>query len=361
MANIYFQFAGTANALGAHWNYMSGRTRLVFCAGVTAALISAGCLVESFEPLTPSRPNLETARPVLPISSINAPASRDTGGGPVQMFRRLTPEQAEIFNAKVPIARLPNPAAEPFTLPAANATERFAALTCLTAAIYYEAASQSDRGQAAVAQIVLNRLRNPLFPKSICGVVFQGSTLPTGCQFTFTCDGSLERRPSQAGWRRASAVAERALDGYVETSVGEATHYHTTWVVPYWQATVVKVTQIGTHIFYRWDGSLGTPAGFRGQYAGGELLPPQLKGLEAGATRPVVAAPEPPQGLVAAARPAPLTTLDGAAVEGRPPMQLTTLDLVSLSARPSPDPDSALASRPGGAGPNQRLAIPSHW
>ena len=89
-------------------------------------------------------------------------------------------------------------------------------------AIYYEAASQSDEGQAAVAQVVLNRLRNPLFPKSVCGVVFEGSKLNTGCQFSFTCDGSLARRPSPDAWNRAQTVAARALNGYVVKGVGEA-------------------------------------------------------------------------------------------------------------------------------------------
>jgi hypothetical protein len=87
-------------------------------------------------------------------------------------------------------------------------------------------------------------------------VVFQGSTRRTGCQFTFTCDGALERHvPSPAAWKRAEEVAEQALDGYVMQGVGGATHYHTVWVHPYWSPSLVKVTTIGAHIFYRAPGA----------------------------------------------------------------------------------------------------------
>ena len=77
------------------------------------------------------------------------------------------------------------------------------ALECLASAVYYEAGNQDDDGERAVAQVVLNRVRHPAFPASVCGVVYEGSTRPTGCQFTFTCDGSLYRQPDADGWRRA--------------------------------------------------------------------------------------------------------------------------------------------------------------
>ena len=208
---------------------------------------------------------------------------------PAQTFEQLTPQQAAQSNASLPFSTLPNPPARPFRLPAGAANDRARALTCLTMAVYYEAASESDEGQAAVAQVVLNRVRHPLFPKSVCAVVFQGSTLPTGCQFTFTCDGSLGRRPSQAGWTRAQRIAARALDGFVLKTVGEATHYHTQWVVPYWRPTLVKETQIGAHIFYRWMGGSGTPAAFNGQYAGFEPPPPPIPGFDTGPTTVLVA------------------------------------------------------------------------
>jgi hypothetical protein len=196
-----------------------------------------------------------------------------------QALEKLTPEQAVLVNAQTPISALPNPAAAPFVLPDVSTADRARAVSCLAMAVYYEAGNQGSDGEAAVAQVVLNRLRNPLFPKTICGVVFQGSERSTGCQFTFTCDGSLARRPSAVGWRDANEIAERALNGYVQKEVGEATHYHTIWVVPYWQSSVQKVVELGAHVFFRWDGALG-PQAFRGQYAGSELetqLPAWLK------------------------------------------------------------------------------------
>ncbi|MEJ2459045.1 MAG: cell wall hydrolase [Novosphingobium sp.] len=108
------------------------------------------------------------------------------------------------------------------------------ALQCLTAAVYYEAASESDAGQRAVAQVVLNRVAHPAFPGTVCGVVYEGSERPTGCQFSFTCDGSLARRPSTLFWNRAGTIARQALNGYVYTPVGLATHYHTVQISPYW-------------------------------------------------------------------------------------------------------------------------------
>ena len=200
-----------------------------------------------------------------------------------QVYQQLTPQEAVAANAGVPFSSLPNPAASAFRFAGAAPEDHARALGCLTMAVYYEAASESDEGEAAVAQVVLNRVRHPLFPKTVCGVVFQGSQLPTGCQFTFTCDGSLARQPSPAGWKRASAIAERALGGYVMKAVGEATHYHTMWVVPYWQPTLVKLTQIGAHIFYRWSGDAGRPGAFLGRYAGLETAPPPIQGIDNGA------------------------------------------------------------------------------
>ena len=100
--------------------------------------------------------------------------------------------------------------------------------------------------------MVLNRVRHPAFPASICGVVYEGSTKPTGCQFTFTCDGSLSREPDVEGWRRALQVAEAALKGYVYAPVGWATHYHANYVVPYWTSMMAKNAVIGAQLFYRW-------------------------------------------------------------------------------------------------------------
>jgi hypothetical protein len=120
--------------------------------------------------------------------------------------------------------------------------------------------------------VVLNRLRHPAYPKTVCGVVYQGASLPTGCQFTFTCDGALRWRPEADLFARAEDVARKALTGYVAKDVGSATHYHAAYVAPYWAPTLVKMTQVGQHIFYRWTGAWGEPAAFTGRYAGREAM-----------------------------------------------------------------------------------------
>lgn len=188
---------------------------------------------------------------------------------------------AEELNDLRPFARLPIRPMKPFVLNAAG-EDRARAVQCLAQAVYYEAAREPEVGQEAVAQVVLNRMRHPAYPKSVCGVVFQGSARATGCQFTFTCDGSLRWAPEPALWRRAKAVAERALAGYVDKQVGSATHYHAQYVAPYWAPTLVKMTQVGQHIFYRWTGPWGEPPAFTGRYAGNEayLAPAILGGVD---------------------------------------------------------------------------------
>jgi hypothetical protein len=186
------------------------------------------------------------------------------------VFRPVAPQDAVAINAATPVAALPNPAARAFDMGALPAADRGRALDCLTAAVYYEAAVESADGQRAVAQVVLNRARHPAYPNSVCGVVYQGAERSTGCQFTFTCDGSLRRVPSTVGWARARAVAAAALGGYVHAPVGWATHYHANYVVPYWSSSLTKLATIGTHIFYRWAGGWGTPRAFTSRYAAAE-------------------------------------------------------------------------------------------
>lgn len=190
-------------------------------------------------------------------------------------------QTAAELNALRPISDLPIRPMPPFVLKAGG-EDRRRALQCLTEAVYYEAAREPGLGQEAVAQVVLNRVRHPAYPKSVCGVVYQGSARVTGCQFTFTCDGSLRWAPEPALWRQAQRVAERALNGHVAKHVGSATHYHADYVVPYWAPTLVKMTKVGAHIFYRWTGPWGEPAAFTDRYAGREayLSPAVLGGVD---------------------------------------------------------------------------------
>jgi spore germination cell wall hydrolase CwlJ-like protein len=162
--------------------------------------------------------------------------------------------------------------ARPFDVSTGSPQDMRSALECLTSAIYYEARSEAEDGQRAVAQVVLNRVRHPAFPKSVCGVVYQGSNRSTGCQFTFTCDGSLARMREPAAWDRARRIAASALSGYVYSPVGLATHYHTTAIHPWWADSMSRAVTIGSHIFYRWHGEWGDPLAFRRPYMGGEAV-----------------------------------------------------------------------------------------
>ena len=167
----------------------------------------------------------------------------------------LAPSEA---NAQI-VAEL-SPAEVGSPVLASDDPSRPQALRCLTQAIYYEAATEPRAGQEAVAQVVLNRLKRAGFPKTVCGVVFEGSQRATGCQFTFTCDGSLARRPIDRLWDVAEAVAEAALNGHVAAQVGDATHYHTAWVSPGWSRELAFVGQIGAHLFYRMSDRPAGPA-----------------------------------------------------------------------------------------------------
>lgn len=162
--------------------------------------------------------------------------------------------------------------ARPFTMTGISAVDRGRAVQCLTAAIYYEAASEPDAGQQAVAQVILNRTRHPAFPGTVCGVVYQGSE-HAGCQFSFACDSAMGRVPGRAAWMRAARNAGMALSGYVYAPVGLATHYHTYAVTPAWNRSLVMTDVVGAHFFHRWKGYWGTSAAFNQRYVGGEPVP----------------------------------------------------------------------------------------
>ena len=152
-------------------------------------------------------------------------------------------------------------------------TDNSRALQCLTSAIYYEAGMEPDAGQRAVAQVILNRARHPSYPSTVCGVIFQGSERRTGCQFSYTCDGSLNRKPNKFHWNRSRNVAAAALAGKVNSTVGTATHYHATYVYPYWAPSLKFLGTIGAHRFYSWKGKAGRSSAFSQRYRGGEPLP----------------------------------------------------------------------------------------
>jgi spore germination cell wall hydrolase CwlJ-like protein len=133
-----------------------------------------------------------------------------------------------------------------------SALDRTRELDCLTQAVYFEARGETPRGQAAVAQVVLNRVKHPAFPKTVCAVVFQGAA-GRSCQFSFACDGSMRHGRETGAWNRARKVAARALSGAALADVGSATHFHTTGVSPGWGPRMLRVAQVGLHVFYRFN------------------------------------------------------------------------------------------------------------
>jgi hypothetical protein len=122
---------------------------------------------------------------------------------------------------------------------------------CLTQAVYYEARSESLSGQQAVAQVVMNRTRDPRFPGSVCGVVFEQTGARATCQFSFACDGSMDRPTEPAAWDLAHSVAVQALHGFTFQPMRLATHYHADYVSPYWRRSLSRIGRIGHHIFYQ--------------------------------------------------------------------------------------------------------------
>ena len=170
------------------------------------------------------------------------PPARAPGAVPMSMAA------ARVSNAAVPLHPRRRRIARRFVFRGGPAAREQAA-ECLATAAIYEAGSDR-RGQRAVMQVILNRVRTPGFPKTVCGVVYQGSGRVTGCQFSFTCDSSVRRRPERLGWLGARRTARHALAGYVFADVGRATHYQTDWMVPYWRDSLVKVARVGTHLFY---------------------------------------------------------------------------------------------------------------
>jgi spore germination cell wall hydrolase CwlJ-like protein len=122
---------------------------------------------------------------------------------------------------------------------------------CLSEAIYYEARSESLIGQKAVAEVILNRRRSKHFPDTICEVVFQGSDRKTGCQFSFTCDGSISGEIEEKNWKRSQNIAKLIMVGGVRPFTENSTHYHTVDISPPWINDLRPTRKIGSHMFYR--------------------------------------------------------------------------------------------------------------
>ena len=275
-----------------------GCRRELACVALLA--LSASCVPLNASPPPPERMNLASvsAEELVPSAAFAAEAGEAPLAEPM-LLQPIPQTEAAKINAAIPISALPNPGAMPLLARSASFWDKERSLRCLAEAIYYEARSESEEGQKAVAQVVLNRVRSPAYPGSVCGVVYQGPMKAGGgCQFTFTCDGSLASAPSGASWLRAKRLAAAALAGEVYAPVGLATHYHTQQVVPTWAFKLVKSAVIGSHSFYRMQGLWGGPGGFTQRYAGREPTPASIMatrlpvhlGPAAGAGTPALAA-----------------------------------------------------------------------
>ena len=240
----------------------------------------------------------------------------------------------------------PGDPAEPFQFADGQDSLRGNSLDCLTAAIYYEARSETLDGQRAVAQVVLNRARHPAFPNSVCGVVYQGSQRRTGCQFSFTCDGSMQRGVrNQAGWETARQIAQAALSGFVYNPVGLATHYHTTAIRPWWAPSLTRAITVGAHIFYRWPGRWGDPTSFRQPV------------FESSASGPVAVASAPNAAIDAGPRPA-VETVNGVTIHRGGPRSGAAPVQVASAEQPAPRQGGTDAARRAGGARSFRLAGP---
>jgi spore germination cell wall hydrolase CwlJ-like protein len=314
--------------------------------------VVAGLSVAWLEPAS-ATPNARLVGTERGIPGLGIPPKPE----PLQ-FRDVAPQDAVAINAAVPVSTLPNPAARPFAVAFATPADRLRAVECLTAAVYYEAAIESTDGQRAVAQVVLNRARHPAYPRTVCGVVFQGQERATGCQFTFTCDGALRRTPSASGWARARQVAEEALAGKVYAPVGWATHYHTNWVVPYWSSSLTKLGNVGTHIFYRWEGGWGKPAAFR--FSPGRVEP-QIAKMRSLTSDPTSLADAPTIDDAAALAAAEAAAAEAAAAEvgTKPPGSIDSFTRAVLRRYEPPSAEASTAAVQVRSG--KPLSASTHW
>ena len=233
-------------------------------------------------------PNPERAEAAITIRASEVEALQEIDKGD-QAELLVEGDTAQARNSLIPVSELPLARARGFSDITKGSPQYASALKCMTQAIYYEAANEPVKGKRAVAQVVINRMKHPAYPGSVCGVVYEGVYQPV-CQFSFTCDGALTRQPLSRQWRESEAVAKAMLAGETEPSVGTATHYHADYVVPRWAYTLAKIEQIGTHIFYRFPGSAGSSGAFTRRWAGRESVPAidwaRMRGLLAAEIEP---------------------------------------------------------------------------
>ncbi len=207
-----------------------------------------------FHPPKSDLPPVDPDLPVMVASLVTESVGNVLAYGGEEEKRVRSPFAA-VLNEERPISLIPKLdkddhswAAEPLPMSVFSEQEQ----DCLAAGIYFEARGEPVRGQAAVAQVILNRVKNPTYPNNICGVVYQNKKWRNRCQFSFACDGVRDRVRDTKRWELASYVARETTQGRIWLKeVGSSTHYHATYVRPRWARHMKKVGKIGLHVFYR--------------------------------------------------------------------------------------------------------------
>lgn len=197
-------------------------------------------------PIPSVRPGIAQAPVPVEAKLLSYAPSDDADGAPFEAV--IGPKDPVVLDATIPATH----AWLNTELPASvrSATE----VKCLATAIYFEARGEPEKGRVAVAQVVLNRVKNPAYPDTICSVVYQNKNKRNRCQFSFACDGIPDRIRDKGAWAEAQALARRIINddqNLYMTSVGAATHYHATYVRPRWARSMSKMDKIGHHIFYQ--------------------------------------------------------------------------------------------------------------
>jgi len=332
---------------------MATLSRLAFAFGAPAIIMASAVSVVWLSTsrvdtvMGPSRPVLYTPPPP-PVPSAGLDGL-DAPSPPPNIDEPTSAWQAQARNALIPFSTAPHLNAARFAA-AADGEAPAQAMQCLTSAVYYEAATEPEAGKRAVAQVVINRWASRAFPKTICGVIHQGAPAP-GCQFSFMCDGALARKPSPEGWADAEMVARAALNGYVETSVGAATHYHADYVVPVWAGSMLKLVKLGRHIFYRWPGadalSAPVPVEPSPLEAPVAAAPDASSVVEKAAVAPAPATPAPtPATLPGSAKPDTSSTPAAAPTAQAPAQAIAPLAAPVVAPKPKPEPRPEAPRRP---------------
>lgn len=186
------------------------------------------------------------ATPAWPLAEALASVSPSPAAGPFAVSAEKTPAAVAGF-----VAARTDLSDRPAYATLIDPRDRARQLRCLAEAVYFEARSEPEAGQAAVAQVVLNRVRSGIYPTTVCGVVYQDRAHPFACQFSFACEGKSLRVEEPAPWATATRIAEGVADGKIfDPRLASAINYHAVYVRPFWAPTLKRLDRIGLHVFY---------------------------------------------------------------------------------------------------------------